>query len=52
MADGDVDVGLLNDSQQQALQTYLSVTNQETAAAIPLLRRSQWNVQVSDQPRI
>ena len=47
MANTDVDVGQLDESQQEALQTYTSVTDQELSAAIPLLQRSQWNVQVS-----
>ena len=46
MADTDFDVGQLSGSQQTALQTYTSVTNQELSAAIPVLQRSQWNVQV------
>lgn len=41
------DIGQLSESEQTALQTYVSVTGQEPEAAIPLLRRSQWNVQVS-----
>lgn len=47
MASNDFDPGQLNASQQEALGTYTAVTNQEPAAAIPLLERSQWNVQVS-----
>lgn len=46
MASTDVDLTRLNESQQLALQTYTSVTNQEPSAGIPLLERSQWNVQV------
>ena len=46
MANTDVDPTGLNESQQLALQTYTSVTNQEPSAGIPLLERSQWNVQV------
>ncbi len=45
-ADGFVDPARLNESQQLALQTYVSITNQEIPAAISLLQRSQWNVQV------
>ncbi|KAL8927272.1 MAG: hypothetical protein Q9208_002449 [Pyrenodesmia sp. 3 TL-2023] len=37
----------LSISQQEALGTYTAVTNQEPAAAIPLLERSQWNVQIA-----
>ncbi len=47
MADPEVDISQLSESQQEVLQQYTSVTNQEVADAIPLLRRSQWNVQVS-----
>lgn len=44
---GDVDLGQLSASQQESLQQYTSVTNQELKDAIPLLQRSQWNVQVN-----
>lgn len=37
----------LSPSQQEALDQYMQVTNQDANAAIPLLRRSEWNVQVS-----
>lgn len=47
MADTDFDPNKLSIGQQEALGTYTAVTNQEPAAAIPLLERSQWNVQVS-----
>lgn len=47
MAESSPDLAQLNEAQQSALATYLSVTNQEPTAAIPLLHRSQWNVQVS-----
>ncbi|KAL9115310.1 MAG: hypothetical protein Q9187_007314 [Circinaria calcarea] len=46
MAEPNLDVGQLSENQQIALQTYTSVTNQELPAAIPVLQRSQWNVQV------
>lgn len=46
MADADVDVGQLSASQRDALEQYTQVTNQGLAAAVPLLQRSQWNVQV------
>lgn len=39
--------GELSESQQTSLQTYMTVTGQEPDAAIPILQRSQWNVQVS-----
>ncbi|KAF6840689.1 UBX domain-containing protein [Colletotrichum plurivorum] len=48
MADtGDIDLGQLSASQQEALQQYTQVTNQEVKDAIPLLQRSQWNVQIA-----
>jgi hypothetical protein len=42
----EVDVSQLSASQQEVLQTYIAVTGQEAAEAVPLLQRSQWNVQV------
>lgn len=42
----NVDVDHLSEAQQLALQQYMSVTNQDSHAAVPLLRRSQWNVEV------
>ncbi|KAF7544656.1 hypothetical protein G7046_g9744 [Stylonectria norvegica] len=47
MAEGDVDVGQLSSSQQEALQQYTQFTNQEIGDAVPLLQRSQWNVQIA-----
>lgn len=46
MASQGTDVSELSESQQLALQQYTAVTDQDVAAAIPLLRRSEWNVQV------
>lgn len=46
MSNQDFDPVQLNESQQLALGTYTSVTNQEPSAAVPLLQRSEWNVQV------
>lgn len=46
MASEDVDIAQLTGDQQSALQQYTSVTDQELSAAIPLLRRCEWNVQV------
>jgi FAS-associated factor 2 len=46
MAEADIDLGQLSSSQQEALDQYTQVTNQEVSDAIPLLRRSEWNVQV------
>lgn len=45
--DADFDLEQLSASQQEALQQYADVTGQEIKDAIPLLERSQWNVQVS-----
>ncbi|KND92070.1 UBX domain-containing protein 10 [Tolypocladium ophioglossoides CBS 100239] len=47
MADVGVDAGQLSPSQQESLQQYLQVTNQEVKDAVPLLERSQWNVQIA-----
>ncbi|KAL1994138.1 hypothetical protein VTN49DRAFT_2807 [Thermomyces lanuginosus] len=41
------DIGQLAESERAALQTFTTVTGQDPAAAIPLLRRSQWNVQIA-----
>ena len=46
MASIDIDPRSLSESEQLALGTYTAVTNQEPSEAIPLLERSQWNVQV------
>lgn len=46
MSNQDFDPMQLNESQQLALGTYTSVTNQDPSAAVPLLQRSEWNVQV------
>ncbi|MCJ1353352.1 MAG: hypothetical protein MMC33_003338 [Icmadophila ericetorum] len=43
----NIDVGQLTEAQQAALQTYTSVTNQDLSAAIALLQRCQWNVQIA-----
>ncbi|KAM3477470.1 hypothetical protein MY8738_006444 [Beauveria namnaoensis] len=47
MADAETDIGQLSPTQQEALQQYLAVTDQEVKDAIPLLQRSQWNVQIA-----
>ncbi|KAL2069323.1 hypothetical protein VTL71DRAFT_15661 [Oculimacula yallundae] len=47
MATPGTDVSELSESQQLALQQYTAVTDQDVAAAIPLLQRSQWNVQIA-----
>ena len=41
----------LSPSQQEALDQYMQVTDQDADAAIPLLQRSEWNSQVS-HPRL
>ena len=46
MASAEVDIRSLTEDQQLALQQFTSVTDQDIATAIPLLRRCQWNVQV------
>lgn len=46
MSNQDFDPMQLNENQQLALGTYTSVTNQEPSAAVSLLQRSEWNVQV------
>ncbi len=46
MTTPDFDLSQLSEAQQLALQQYTSVTDQELAAAVPLLQRSQWNVEV------
>jgi len=48
MASPEVDIAQLSEAQQLALQQYTSVTDQEIGAAIPLLQRSQWNVEVGE----
>ncbi|KKO97830.1 hypothetical protein THAR02_10070 [Trichoderma harzianum] len=47
MADNADDTGQLSPSQQDALQQFMQLTNQEAKDAIPLLTRSQWNVQIA-----
>ncbi|KAK4215837.1 hypothetical protein QBC37DRAFT_418277 [Rhypophila decipiens] len=49
MADSDsnFDLSQLTQDQQQALQQYTDVTSQDIKDAVPLLERSQWNVQIA-----
>jgi FAS-associated factor 2 len=42
-----IDISQLNEVQRTALQTYTSVTDQEPLAAIPILQRAEWNVQIA-----
>jgi FAS-associated factor 2 len=41
------DIAGLTPDQQSVLDQYMAVTNQDPDKAIPLLNRTQWNVQVS-----
>jgi FAS-associated factor 2 len=41
-----IDLAALTPDQQSALEQYTAVTNQQVEDAIPLLQRTQWNVQV------
>jgi FAS-associated factor 2 len=47
MAEPNVDISALTADQQSALQQFTAVTDQDLAAAIPLLRRCEWNVQIA-----
>ncbi|KAI1392177.1 uncharacterized protein F4822DRAFT_118071 [Hypoxylon trugodes] len=44
---GNVDIGHLTPDQQAALEQYTQVTAQDVKDAVPLLERSQWNVQIA-----
>lgn len=44
--DAGVDLAQLSPDQQAALEQYTAVTAQDVKDAVPLLERSQWNVQV------
>ena len=46
MSSHESGIDRLSENERSALETYTAVTSQEPAEAIPLLRRSQWNVQV------
>lgn len=41
------DISQLTAAQQEALQTYTAVTDQDPITAIPLLQRCEWNVQIA-----
>ncbi|KAF8425881.1 hypothetical protein EV426DRAFT_546389, partial [Tirmania nivea] len=43
----DADLSQLTPSQQEALQQFTAVTAQQPSAALPILHRSQWNVQIA-----
>ncbi|EAW07401.1 clathrin-mediated endocytosis regulator UBX3 [Aspergillus clavatus NRRL 1] len=47
MSSSGLDISQLSDSEKSALETYIAVTGQEPSEAIPLLRRSEWNVQIA-----
>ncbi|KAH8654486.1 UBX domain protein [Tricladium varicosporioides] len=47
MATPGTDISQLSEAQQSALQQYTAVTDQNIAEAIPLLQRSQWNVEIA-----
>jgi FAS-associated factor 2 len=47
MAEPNVDIAALTEDQQSALQQFTAVTDQDLAAAVPLLRRCEWNVQIA-----
>lgn len=42
-----MDISSLTEEQQAVLQQYTSVTDQDLAAAVPLLQKCQWNVQIA-----
>ncbi|RPA72565.1 hypothetical protein BJ508DRAFT_419418 [Ascobolus immersus RN42] len=47
MASPETNLDALTEDQQLALQQFMSVTDQEPTTALPLLRRSEWNVQIA-----
>lgn len=47
MADNGIDLSQLSAEQQSALEQYTQVTAQDIKDAVPLLARSQWNVQIA-----
>ncbi|KAK6956425.1 hypothetical protein Daesc_001702 [Daldinia eschscholtzii] len=46
-SNGNIDIGQLSPEQQSALEQYTQVTAQDIKDAVPLLERSQWNVQIA-----
>jgi len=50
MASPQADSDALSGAQQDALAQFIAVTNQDVDAALPLLRRCEWNVQVGFGP--
>lgn len=47
MSSDAIDLTSLSEEQQLALQQFTSVTDQELASALPLLRKCQWNAQIA-----
>jgi FAS-associated factor 2 len=47
MASSAFDISSLSAEQQSTLQQYTAVTNQEVEAAVPLLQRCEWNIQIA-----
>jgi FAS-associated factor 2 len=47
MAESGLDIASLSEDQQAALQQYTAVTDQAADAAIPILQRAQWNVNIA-----
>ncbi|KAI0201860.1 UBX domain-containing protein [Astrocystis sublimbata] len=46
-SDAGIDISHLSADQQAALEQYTQVTAQDVKDAVPLLERSQWNVQIA-----
>jgi FAS-associated factor 2 len=46
----NVDLDSLSQDQRSSLEQYTAVTNQDLEAAIPILQRAEWNVQVRPPP--
>ncbi|TID17741.1 ubx domain containing protein [Venturia nashicola] len=47
MATPGADISSLTPAQQETLQNYTAVTDQNVEAAIPLLQRCEWNLQIA-----
>ena len=46
----NMDLDSLSQDQRSSLEQYTAVTNQDLEAAIPILQRAEWNVQVRPPP--
>lgn len=44
---GSLDIADLSEAQQKALQTFITVTDQDPIAAIPILQRWEWNAEIA-----